>query len=94
MSGGVPGRALEAPVPVFQQRLKLVAQLRQLHEAGFDRGEFLLGERPNLAARRQATVAFTQNDRQLGEREAEGERASHQQDAPERRLRVNPVIGR
>ena len=66
VSGGVPGGGLEAPVPVFQKRLKLVAQPSQLHEAGFDRGEFLFGERPDLAARRQATVAFTQNDRKLG----------------------------
>lgn len=93
MGGCALGSAFEPAIPVLEQCFEVSAEVGELAETGFDGGEFLFRERPYLAARRRAPLPFSQDHRQFRERETEGKRAAHQEDARERRLRIDPVIG-
>lgn len=92
MRGASRPSAFKPAVPVLEQNAQVVPQLRELHKPGFGRFQFLGRERTHLAAGKAALVTFAEDDRELGERESEGERAPNEKHPGEGRVRIDPVV--
>ena len=84
--------SVQSLIPVLKQRAEIVPQSGELDQPDLRRRELLGGDRSHLAAGQTAFVSFAQDDREFGERETKREGSSHEENAGERVLGIDPIV--